>query len=67
MQVPCGGQAVARVVADAANHRGAAIAHARRLPARGLHQPVEGDAETLGSEPVELLYLSASECWNVLH
>src|SRR5256885_12460466 len=67
VEVASGGQAVARVVADAADHRGAPFARARRLPARGLHQPVERDAETLGGEPVELLDLSASQGWAVLH
>ena len=67
MEVASGGQAVARVVAHAADHCGAPIACACRLPARGLHQPVERDAETLGGEPVELRDLSASKDWTVLH
>ena len=67
MEVSGGGQAIARVVADAAHHRGAAIASARRLPARALHQPVERDAETLGREPIELPDLRASQRQRVLH
>jgi hypothetical protein len=62
MQVPGGRQPVARIVADSADHRGPPGAEPGNLPAGGLHQPVDRDAEARLRERVDLLDLCAREC-----
>ena len=57
--MPGGREPVAGVVADPADHGGSLAHEARDLPAGGLHEPLDRDAESLRGERVDLLDLGA--------
>src|ERR1700682_2473607 len=61
VEVPRRGQPITRVVPDAADDRGAVRAEPGHLPTRGLHQPVDRDAEALLRERVDLFDLAAAK------
>src|SRR5579859_5946237 len=62
VKVASGGQTVPTVVAGAADHRGSAVTETGHLPARGFHEPVDGNAETTARESVGRPDLAAIEC-----
>src|SRR5438132_11799381 len=67
MQVPRRREPVTSVGANATHHSGSPVTSPRSLPARGLHQPIEPDAEALGGELVELFDLAATEAGKRRH
>ena len=54
MEMARGGEPVAGVVAHTADHGGSAETESRDLPAGGLHEPVDRDAEALLRQGVDL-------------
>ena len=56
-----GREPVACVIADTAHHRSPLAHETGDLPAGGFHQPLDGDAEALRGDRVDLLDLGAAK------
>jgi len=63
MQMPGGREAVARVVAHAADDRRTLTDEPGDLPSRRLHEPLDGNAEALVGQRVDLPDLPAVKSW----
>ena len=63
MQMSGGGEAVACVVAYTANDRRALTDEPGDLPSRRLHEPLDGNAEALVGQRVDLPDLPAVKSW----